>query len=76
MAKLIDDRIGQPDELIKQQLEQNIISVVDTLQPVDAIILPDGKTAVVNNNNDIVPIGGQNTFGTVNQEGNIVFIVN
>jgi hypothetical protein len=76
MARLIDDKIGQPDELITQQLEQNVKSVVDELQPVDAIILPDGKPAVVNNNNDIVPIGGQNTAGTINQDGNIVFIVN
>ena len=76
MARLNDDRIEQSDELIKQQLEQNVTSVVDTLQPVDAVILPDGKPAIVNNNNDIVPIGGQNTAGTVNQDGNLIFIVN
>lgn len=76
MARLNDDRIEQSDELIKQQLEQNVTSVVDTLQPVDAVILPDGKPAIVNNNNDIVPIGGQNTAGTINQDGNLIFIVN
>jgi hypothetical protein len=75
MAKekiLLDDRIEQIDETIKVQFEENIKSVVDDLRPVDAIRLLDDKIGIVNNNNDIIPIGGQDTNGTINQEGQLI----
>lgn len=76
MPRLFDDRLEQSDELIKQQQEENIKVQLATLQPVDGIILPDGKPAVVTNNNDIVPIGGNDTIGTLNQDGLINFVLN
>lgn len=72
---LIEDKIEQIDETIKVQLEENVKLLADDLKPVDAIVLADGKIGILNNNNDIVPIGGTDTENTINQESQIVLLL-
>ncbi len=75
MPRLFDDNIEQLDDSFKRQSDENLIKQVQDLNPVDSVILPDGKPAIITNENKIIPIGGQESFGTINQDGNLFLTV-
>jgi hypothetical protein len=75
MPRLFDDSIEKLDDSFKQQSDENLINQLKDLNPVDSVILPDGKPAIIRDDNKIIPIGGQESFGTINQDGNLILTV-
>ena len=65
-------KAASEDDKVKSDNARNKkIALLGAAQAVEGVILPGGSAGVVQGNN-IIPIGGDDTAGTLNQDANIV----
>ena len=64
-------KASEDDKIKSDEARNKKIALFGTAQSVEGVILPGGSAGVVQGNN-IIPIGGDDTGGTLNQDANIV----
>jgi hypothetical protein len=65
--------ITEQDKTTTEEKRNKKIGFFADKNPVTGAILPNGGVGIITNSNNIIPLGGEDTGGTVNQNSNISF---